>query len=213
MRKKNIFHLYAVLLLTAILMLGVNTAFAGPQCSGCHPSMADNPMKLPKAAPADLLLALQTPCFNYARVLEEYYYIEELFVTIEHHLVDLEHDRYHMEPQFIELETSRDLYREVKKMPITSLEAFVQQTGKLRFDVGKVYRVAKEKRIDQHNRNVFGIMILGFFFVLFLIVSGWRVASGRGVVHKPRTTLGYDDLMEQGMETVLEPEEKQEKTE
>jgi len=213
MRKRYILRVFSLLVLAAVVLSGATTSFAaGPKCSGCHPSMAKEPMQLPETPPADLLLAMTTPCFNYAKVLEDYYYVEELFVTIEHHLADLEEDRYHVEPLYENLVSSRDYYREVKKQPVISLDEFILKTGKLRFELGKVYRLAKEKRIDQMNRNIFGVFVLATLFILYLIIAGWRTASGSGVVHPPKTKLGFDDLQEQGLEAVLDQEAKEKET-
>ncbi len=198
MKKRYIYHLFTVFVLIVFASLSAVPVFASePTCSSCHASMANEPMKLHGSPPADLLLALNTPCYNYGRVMEEWYYVEELFVTIEKHLVELEEARFHVEPMYEELVASRDYYREIKQQPIVSLAEFVQKSGKLRFDLGKVYRVAKEKRIDQHNRTVFGVMVIFTLFILFLIISGWRVASGSGVIIPTKTKLGYDDLKEQ----------------
>jgi len=156
--------------------------------------MAEEPMRLPDSPPADLLLGLTNPCFQYGRVLEEWYYVEELFVTTEHHLVELKDARYYVKPLYEQLAAFRDLYRETIKEPVVSLADFKQKTGKLRLDVGKIYRDVKSKRIEQRNRTVFGVIVLGTIFILFLIVTGWRIASGSGVVHPPKTKLGYDEL-------------------
>ncbi|MFC1556875.1 hypothetical protein ACFL5L_02695, partial [candidate division KSB1 bacterium] len=167
-----------------------------PQCSSCHASMAHEPLILAESPPADLILAQTTPCFQYGRVLEEWYYVEELFVTIEHHLTELEEDRYHVEPFIEELTGSRDFYREVKNKPVVSLANFVLDMGKLRFDVGKVYRPVKERRIDQKNRDMLGVFILGTIVLLFFVVTGWRIASGNGIVNPTLTKLGYEALKE-----------------
>ena len=151
-------------------------------------------MRLPDSPPADLLLGLTNPCFQYGRVLEEWYYVEELFVTTEHHLVELKDARCYVKPLYEQIAAFRDLYRETIKEPVVSLADFKQKTGKLRLDVGKIYRESKIRRIEQRNRTVFGFIVLGTIFILFLIVTGWRIASGSGVVHPAKTKLGYDEL-------------------
>ncbi|MCP4724049.1 MAG: hypothetical protein GY863_03385 [bacterium] len=196
---------FIILAVTAVLFTFGNPAFCQENCSSCHASMVDNPIKLPDSPPADLLLALSTPCFDYGKVLEEWYSVEELFVTTERHLTALEHDRFHIENFFEELVASREYLNEAVKQPLVSLTDFRQKTGKLRFDIGKVYREAKIRRIEQRDRDVFGYVILGTLFLLFLIVSGWRVASGSGEVNPVKTKLGYDELKQleaQGKEAI-----------
>jgi hypothetical protein len=156
--------------------------------------MVENPVKLPDSPPADILLALSSPCFDYGKVLEEWYSVEELLVTTERHLVALEEDRYHVENFFEELVASREYLNESVKQPLVSLTDFRLKTGKLRFDLGKIYREAKARRIEQRDRDVFGFMIIGTLFLVFLIVSGWRVASGPGIVNPTKTKIGYDEL-------------------
>ena len=188
------------MLVSILLLLGLMFWYfpegvsASQSCSGCHPSM--KPYTLPDSPPADLLLALTTPCFQYGRLLQEWYYVEELFVTTEHHIEILEGERYHVEPLRSQLVASREFYNESIKEPVTSLAGFQQITGKLRFDVGKVYRDAKAKRIEYKSRSVFGFILIGTIFILFLIITGWRVAAGSGEVHPTKTKLGYDDLKE-----------------
>ncbi len=201
---KNIHRLLTIFLFTGIITFGSTfDSLSQQSCSGCHPSMAEESFKLPDSPPADLLLGLTTPCFDYGGLLEEWYYVEELFVTTEHHLVELEEARYHVEPFYEQLLASREYLREVVKEPVISLVDFKQKTGKLRFDVGKIYRDVKTKRIEQRSRNVLGAIILGTIFILFLIVTGWRVISGSGVVHPTKTKLGYDELKQ------LEAKEKE----
>ncbi len=199
----------SVLALAVILLLISTSVFASdPQCSGCHASMADTPKMLPETPPADLIEALMTPCYNYGRVLEEYYSVDELFVTIEHHIEALEADRYHVHPLLEELEPSRNYFRVIKNEPLVSLTDFRMKSGKLRFDLGKTYRIVKEHRIDQRSRDVLGFFMLGTIFLLILVVTGWRVSSGSGLVHSRKTNLGYDDVMEQGgIEKILEENE------
>jgi hypothetical protein len=180
-------------------------SLAAQSCSSCHAAMAETPVTLPDNPPADVLAALSTPCAQYGRILEEWYYIEELFVTTEHHLLALHEDRYHVEPLAQQLVDSRALYRAAMQKPIRSLAEFQQITGKLRFDVGKVYREAKAHRQEQGGRFVFGIILIGTLGILFLMVTGWRVASGSGIVHPTETTLGYDALQQQAAE---QPEEE-----
>lgn len=195
---KNVCKLFTILLFTGVITFGSTfNSLCQQRCGDCHTSMAEKSFKLPDSPPADLLLGLTTPCFDYGGVLEEWYYVEELFVTTEHHLVKLEEDRYHVEPFYEELVASRDYLREVVKEPVVSLADFKQKTGKLRFDVGKIYRDVKARRIEQRSRNVLGAIILGTIFMLFLIVTGWRVISGQGVVHPAKTKLGYDELKQQ----------------
>ncbi|MFC1734337.1 hypothetical protein ACFL6I_28875, partial [candidate division KSB1 bacterium] len=117
-------------------------------------------------------------------------------ISKEHHLTELEEDRYHVEPFIEELTGSRDFYREVKNKPVVSLANFVLDMGKLRFDVGKVYRPVKERRIDQKNRDMLGVFILGTIVLLFFVVTGWRIASGNGIVNPTLTKLGYEALKE-----------------
>lgn len=192
---KKLYKLFTLFLLVSTAVLGlVSDCLSQSTCSGCHPSMAEKPVMLPDSPPADLLLGLTTPCFQYGRVLEEWYYVEELFVTTEHHLVELEDARYYVKPLYEQLAASRELYRETIKESVVSLADFKQKTGKLRFDVGKIYRDAKTKRIEQRNRTVFGVIVLGTIFILFLLITGWRVTSGSGVVHPVKTKLGYDEL-------------------
>ncbi len=196
MRKISyIFAFFTAMLLVMSITSG--ECAAEPQCSGCHISMAANPIKLPDSPPANLISALQMPCKQYSRVLEEWYYVEELFVTTEHHLEVLEHDRFHLESLKEQLVSSRDLLRATIKQPVVSLADFQQKTGKLRFDVGRIYRDAKAKTIEQRDRDVFGIVLICTLLMLFIIVTGWRVSSGSGIVHPTKTKLGYDDYMEQ----------------
>ncbi|MFC1477582.1 hypothetical protein ACFL6L_03840 [candidate division KSB1 bacterium] len=196
MRKAYMYTTIFLILFT-LMTVSIPVSAQAPKCGGCHADMVKNPIALPEAPPADLLLALNTPCFNWGKVLEEWYYVEELFVTIEHHLIELHDARFHVEPWYEELEASRDYFRTVQQEPIVSLADFRTKTGKLRYDVGKVYRTVKEKRIEQQNRTVFGIILLIILFTLILVVTGWRIASGTGVVYKPKTKLGFDDLKEQ----------------
>ncbi len=194
-----------ILVVTAALLSCGSSAFCQENCSSCHASMADTPMMLPDSPPADLLLALSTPCFDYGKVLEEWYSVEELLVTTEKHLIALEHDRFHLHHYFDELVSSREYLNESLKQPLVSLADFRMKTGKLRFDIGKVYREAKIRRIEQRDRDVFGFVVIGTLFILFLIVTGWRVTSGPGVVNPAKTKLGYDELKQleaQGKEAV-----------
>jgi len=192
---KNAYKLIALFAcVNALILCFASAGMSQQTCSGCHPSMAEQPVRLPDSPPADVLLGLSDPCFQYGNVLGEWYYVEELFVTTERHLAELEEARYHVEPLYRQLVASRELYRETVKEPLVSLADFRLKTGKLRYDVGKIYREAKTKRIEQRNRTVFGVIILGTFFMLFLIVTGWRLASGTGVVNPTRTKLGYDAL-------------------
>ena len=192
---KYVRKLFTIFLLTGIITFGSTfDSLSQQKCGDCHFSMRKKSFKLPDLPPADLLLGLTTPCFDYGGILEEWYYVEELFVTTEHNLVELKENRYHVEPFYEQLLASRDYLREVVKEPVISLADFKQKTGKLRFDVGKIYRDVKTKRIEQRSRNVLGFIILGTIFILFLIVTGWRVASGSGVIHPSKTKLGYDEL-------------------
>ncbi|MFC1554725.1 hypothetical protein ACFL7D_08840 [candidate division KSB1 bacterium] len=195
---KNLFRIFTLFILSGI----ISTCFfsygiCGQNCSGCHPAFSDEPFYLPDTPPGDLISGQSTPCFDLSKIYEEWYYVEELFVTIEQHLVNLEEDRYHVVEIFDELKGSRDLYRETIKEPVVSLDNFILKSGKLRFDVGKVYREVKTHKIEQRDRDIFGIVVLSTLFVLFIIITGWRVASGNGEVNPRRTTLGYDELMEQ----------------
>lgn len=198
MRHLSYHKIYDIILLVCVTIFAAHGASADePRCSACHASMMDEPMMLPDSPPADILRGFTSPCFHYASVLEEWYSVEELFATIEHHLFILEEDRYHVEPLYEQMVDSRNFYREMLNAPVISLADFKIKTGKLRFDLGKIYRTVKEKRVEQRSRDLFGIIVLGTLFLMFIFVTGWRIAAGKGVVHPRETTLGYDTLQEQ----------------
>ncbi len=184
--KKSVLFTIVCLLCVPLLTVPVFGQVYQQSCSSCHASMAEKPFQLKGTAPADLMNALSTPCYDYGKVLEEWYYVQELFVASEALVHYLEGKRLHATAQLKSLRTARDKYRILISKPVTSLASFKAETGALRYEVGKVYRELKASRIGMNAKNVYGVLVLATFVLLFLIVTGWDKSSGHGVVNPSR---------------------------
>ena len=197
-RFKIIPQLMLGMALVAMLTLFPNGADAA-RCSDCHPAMLEKPFYLQGDPPLDIMSAFYSPCFDYNRVLEEWFYTESLFNTIEMHFEDLVRARVDIEDFEHNLQTYRDLYRQFKSLPVESADGFKRRAGGFRYQMGKTYSEVRAAGLELNGRTVFGVMMLATIFLIILFVAGWRIASGPAEVHPDRSNeeISSDDIKEE----------------
>lgn len=183
MGKKHISK-FCTLFIVVLLTMGFFSPEAySANCSDCHPAMLEEPFYLTFEPVVDVMSVFYSPCGDYNKVLEEWYYTESFFTTMESHFDYLHAKRVELEDFRHNLQKVRDLYRDFTVQPVTSLADFKRRAGGLRYEMGKTYSEVRHASLGISDRNVFGIIILFTLFLLIMFITGWKIAAGPAEVH------------------------------
>jgi hypothetical protein len=166
------------------LIVSALSVFGG-NCSDCHPALLDKPFQLTGNPPLSVMSSFASPCNDYNRTLEEWYYTESFFNTIEGYFVELEKGRVEISDFQKSLALARDQYRRFLSKPVTSLAEFKKRASGLRYEMGKTYQEVKVQQTGLYSRNVFGIIIIATLFIFIALTIAWKIVSGPAEVHPP----------------------------
>jgi hypothetical protein len=134
-------------------------------------------------------------------MIEEWYYLESFFNTIESHFAELEEGRVEVTDFQKNLALARDLYRQFLLEPVISFADFKKRASGLRYEMGKTYQEVKAQQTGLYSRNVFGIIVIGTLFIFTALTIAWKISAGPAEVHPPHPEINHSNS-EPGKEAV-----------